>query len=322
MLACFWLAGCGRYTEFELPSPPGQGGCYRRLNLESQPVLARGAPGEWDSVDTLNPAIAKRGSNYFNCYSGFDGRVWRTGLATSEDGLRWRKYGSILSPDPQTWEGGYIAANGALVDTGNEFLYWYQAGPKGRPRIGLARSTDARIWRKHGAAVLGTGPRGAWDEVAVADPYVIRVGGAFYVFYLGQDRARRQRLGVARSPDGVDWEKLRTNPILELGDAGSFDESGLGEPAVWAAGGYYWMLYSGRDRAEQRRLGLARSRNGVTWRKMPLEMTGAAAWNTRVICDPEIELSVGGVRVWFGGGDRASPDENLSGQIGAGTLGQ
>ena len=98
---------------------------------------------------------------------------------------------------------------------------------------------------------------------ASADPYVIRIGQRYYMFYLGMDRARRQRLGVAVSDDGVSWSKLRRNPILELGEYGAFDENGLGEPAVWSAHGYYWMLYTGRDRGEMRRLGLARSRNGV-----------------------------------------------------------
>ena len=44
------------------------------------------------------------------------------------------------------------------------------------------------------------------------------------MFYLGEDRAGRQRLGVARSLDGEHWQKLRSNPILEAGKYGSFDE--------------------------------------------------------------------------------------------------
>ena len=61
-----------------------------------------------------------------------------------------------------------------------------------------------------------------------------------------------QRLGLARSRDGVAWEKLRS-PILE-GAPGAFDEE-LGEPAVWTSGGAWWMLYTGRAHDEQRRIG-------------------------------------------------------------------
>ena len=120
--------------------------------------------------------------------------------------------------------------------------------------------------------------------------------------------------------DGVDWQKLRSNPILELGRSGSFDEMGLGEPAVWIAHGYYWMLYTGRDAQQNRRLGMARSTDGVRWEKLPGVFQGSQAWDSRVVCDPTIELLAGRLAVWFGGGDRPSPDENLNGQIGVATL--
>ncbi len=166
------------------------------------------------------------------------------------------------------------------------------------------------------------GPRGAFDERGAADPYVIRAGEWFYLFYTGLDRARRQALGVARSRDGEQWEKLRTNPILEPGGTGSFDENGLGEPAVWSSGGEWWMLYTGRAINEQRRMGLAKSADGVHWERDASfgVISGEQAWDREVVCDPAVELAPEGIRVWFGGGDVASPDQNLHGQIGAGWL--
>ena len=227
------------------------------------PVLARGGTNEWDSTDVLNPSVLRFGDRYLNLYSGFDGKTWRTGIAESPDGIGWTKRGPILSPEG--WEGTYIAANGSALEFQGELLYWYQAGDL--PRIALATSRDGKTWVRRGEAVVPLGPRGSFDEMGVADPNVIRRGEDFYLFYLGQDRARRQRLGVARSRDGVVWEKLRTNPVLELGAAGSFDENGLGEPAVWTSGGSYWMLYTGRDRGRHRRMGLARSADGVRWER-------------------------------------------------------
>ena len=143
----------------------------------------------------------------------------------------------------------------------------------------------------------------------------------FYMYYLGQDRAGRQQLGVARSADGVRWEKLRSNPILAGGATGAFDEE-LGEPAVWNSGGWWWMLYTGRAHDERRSLGLARSRNGVTWAKVPeFRIEGDQPWNSKILADPTVEpQSDATIRVWFGGGDVASPDQNLNGQIGVGIL--
>jgi predicted GH43/DUF377 family glycosyl hydrolase len=323
LLGLLALSGCGRYADFRLPAVSG-GDPNMTFALEAQPEPVLTAGDAWESHDVLNPSVISRpgSAGLLNFYSGFDGRAWRTGLASSDDGTHWQKQGVILSPDPQTWEGSYIAANGSALFYEDQFWYWYQAGPREKPRIGLARAVDTnrRHWRKEPKPVVEPGPYGSWDEYGVADPYVVHIEPYFYLFYLGQDRARRQRLGVARSNDGVRWEKLRANPVLEPGDAGAFDENGLGEPAVWNSHGFYWMLYTGRDTSENRRLGLARSIDGVHWRKLPVVLGGGQPWNSKVVCDPTVEVAGGIIRVWFGGGDVASPDENLHGQIGLATL--
>ena len=321
IFVCLFAAGCGRYADFTLPSPRESAHDVRyRVDSRPAPLLGRGAAGDWDSSDVLNPSVVLDRGVYYNLYSGFDGHTWRTGLATSRDGIAWTKEGEVLAPDSSTWEGNYIAANGSALVRNGEFLYWYQAGSP--PRIGMARSPDARPWTKLAKPVLGLGPRGSWDEEGVADPDVAAFGDSLYLFYLGQDRARRQRLGIAVSNDGAHWTKLRSNPILELGDAQTFDENGLGEPAVWAVGGWYWMLYTGRSRAEHRAIGLARSRDGIHWNRVSAQpiFTGREAWNSAVVCDPSIEVQGSSVRVWYGGGDIPHPDERLNGQIGLFTL--
>jgi predicted GH43/DUF377 family glycosyl hydrolase len=314
-------AGCGRYAEFRLPEA-GAGAGERRWTwtAENNPQIARG-----DQVDVLNPVVVEHAGQYWNFYSAFDGKTWHTALATSADGKGWTKVsGKVLSPDPATWEGNYIAANGDVVRVKDEFWMWYQAGPMGKTRIGLAKSKDGRTWVKHPEPVLEQGPRGAWDEISLGDADVYESGGVLYLFYLGEDRARRQRLGVARSTDGIRWEKLRGNPVLELGKPGEFDEQGLGEPNVWRPGagkGEYWMLYTGRDRKEIRRMGLARSRDGVKWEKVSEPViAGQQWWNNKVVCDGSVIANSDAVRVWYGGGTVAHPAERINGQIGYGEL--
>ncbi len=289
-------SSCGRYANFALP-PPDAAGPKGPFHWEesAEPVLSR---GDWDSGDVLNPSVIRYRGEYWNYYSGYDGATWNTGLATSSDGIHWTKQGKILGPD---------AGNGSALVVGDRILYWYQTGSP------VQIALDKGI-------VLKTGPRGSWDEMGVADPYVIERNGELYLYYLGMDRARRQRLGVARSRDGVVWEKLIANPIMELGDSGTFDEIGLGEPAVWSSGGSYWMLYTGRARGERRRIGLAKSPDGIHWSREPLVIEGSSDWDRAVVCDPTVEVLPEGVRVWFGGGDVPRPDQGLHGQIGVGTL--
>jgi predicted GH43/DUF377 family glycosyl hydrolase len=311
-LLALFFSSCARYANFTLPPViGGDPNLTFRLVEQPAPVI----PHE-QFTDALNPSVALP----FNLYSVFDGKAWHTALATTSDGRRWQPQGIVLSPDPHTWEGDYIAANGSLLRHTGRLWYWYQAGPRGGHRIGLARSTDAKSWRKEPVPVLDHGPVGAWDERVVADPYVFRLDPYFYLYYLGQDRAARQRLGVARSTDGLHWEKLRSNPILELGAPGTFDEAGLGEPAVWQSHAFYWMLYTGRDIHEYRRLGLARSSDGVHWTRLPAVFAGTSPWDSKVICDPTVVVEGDRILVWFGGGDVPSPDENLHGQIGFATL--
>lgn len=321
-LVALLLSGCGKYGDFRLPAAAGQEREVRwSWTAEPEPVVGRGEAGGFDSVDALNPSIARAGGRYWNAYSGWDGKTWRTGLAESLDGRKWEKKGPFLQPGPAAWEGGYIAANGSLLVAGGTYSYWYQAGNP--PQIGLARAAAPDRWEKHPAPVLEAGPRGSWDERGVADPYVMQAGGRLYMYFLGQDRARRQRLGVAVSEDGVKWVKSLANPILELGAPGAFDEVGLGEPAVWGQFGKWWMLYTGRDKKEWRRMGLAVSVDGVKWKRVEERalVDVGEGWNSRVVCDAEVEVQGDGrVRVWFGGGDRPEPAENLHGQIGIGEL--
>jgi sucrose-6-phosphate hydrolase SacC (GH32 family) len=303
-VALFALAtGCGKYANFTLPEVSG-GDPSRsfRFIAEPDPVITRG-----EFQDVLNPSVVGR----VNLYSVYDGQ-WHTALATTEDGVHWRTQGIVLRAAP----GSYIAANGSALSYKGQFWYWYETGAKDRLRISLARSADARAWQTVAAPVLDVGPVGAWDERAVADPYVVRIEPYFYLYYLGQDRAVRQRIGVARSGDGVHWEKLRANPVVEMDE----DERGIGEPAVWQSHGYYWMLYTVRDFAENRYLRLARSTDGVHWTKLAARYKGTQAWNSKVICDPTVVVDGERILVWFGGGDTASPDENLHGQIGFATL--
>jgi len=186
----------------------------------------------------------------------------------------------------------------------------------------LARSEDGINWRKEPRPVIDEGPRGSWDERGVADPYVLKLGSEFYIYYLGQNRARQQQIGLARSSDGVHWTKLRTNPVMEapLSGGGQADRGGLGEAAVWEWKGWYWMLYTGRNDTEQRALLEARSHDGTHWERIGEPIRGTEAWDREVLCDATVLVDGERTLLWFGGGDKPRPAEHLDGQIGTGVI--
>ena len=303
---CCGLTGCGRYADFTLPVVEAKETAWPKLVMQPEPVIKRG-----DAADVLNPSVAEVNGELLNFYSVYDGKSWKTALAKSTDGVHWGTADYVLTPDAKTWEGSYIAANGTDAYLNGKGFHWYVAGPENRTRIGFAETRQP---------VLSPGPRGSFDESAVADPYVIRVANTWYMYYLGQDRARRQQIGLARSNDGLVWTKLRSNPVLAMAEPGGMDDRGLGEPAVWQWKGSYWMLFTGRDAKENRTLGLAKSADGVKWTRSAEVFRGDQPWDSKVLCDPSVLVQNGKVRVWFGGGDAASPDQNLHGQIGIGEL--
>jgi predicted GH43/DUF377 family glycosyl hydrolase len=317
-----WLAGCGHYGEFTLPLLDGSAPAPLKVTLEAQPVMSPDVKG-WDSAEVLNPSVVAHDQQYWNFYSGYNGKIWQTGVATSADGIAWTRKGLAVSPDANGWGRGYIAANGSALWRNGEFLIWYEAGEhEGEKRIGLARSTDGVHFRKEAKPVLDVGPYESWDERDVADPYVIEVGEWLYMYYLGQDRARRQRIGVARSQDGMNWEKLRSNPVVEMAQPGSggVDEGGAGEPAVFVWKGHYRMLITGTDAKQHRHLSALWSNDGVHWTREAAVISGEQAWDAIVVCDPTVVVEETGVRLWFGGGDTTRPDEGLHGQIGVGRV--
>lgn len=297
-------------------------------DIRKEPVLRRGAAGSWDAGDVLNPSVVKFNGKYFNYYSGYDGKVWRTGVATSDDGVSWEKYpgNPVMEPDASSWDQKYIAANGgAVVFKGKVYYAYHGMDAKGVTRIGLAVSTDGFSFKKNPKPVLSPTNDGSWESTAVADPYLLVHEGSLYLYYLGNNGALIQRMGVAKSTDGITWARSNANPIFDVGAQGAFDENGLGEPSVAYQYPYFYMLYTGRAASEYRNVGYAVSLDGVQWRKISsaglMDASKIGPWASKVICDTTFYPANGGKwNVWFGGGSVADPAQNIEGEIGMFTV--
>lgn len=298
-----------------------------KVSKHDDPVLQRGQSGEWDSVDLLNPSVIKKGNTYYNYYSGYNGEVWQTGLATSNDGTHWTKYENnpvLKLSDKGEWDDSYIAANGSAIEVNNKVFYYFQgvSSTDNKASIGLATSNDWFNFEKEANPVLTVGSDHTWDSKGVADPYVIKYKDYYYMYYLGMDEMNVQRLGVARSKDGVVWEKSTANPILDVGTKGSFDENGLGEPSVFYNTPYFYMIYTGRDAGEKRDIGLAVSLDGVHWKKQNYNglftERKSGTWDDSVICDTTLVFDDddNSLLMWYGGGNKPLPAQGLNGAVG------
>lgn len=121
--------------------------------IDDAPILKRGLTNEFDSVDLLNPSIVNYNDMLYNYYSGFDGSVWRTGLAISKTGDEWIKKGIVLDLSEDKWDEEYIVANGSALQFNNKIYYFYQ-GHDDTSKIGLAISDNGENFVKTERPIL------------------------------------------------------------------------------------------------------------------------------------------------------------------------
>jgi hypothetical protein len=103
---------------------------------------------------------------------------------------------------------------------------WYSGGERYEPdAIGYATSPDGVRWRRVAdVPVLGPDPAIRWECDRVAGAHVFVHDGFFYAAYIGFSNGfEDSAIGIARSPDGVHWERHADNPVITRGAAGEFD---------------------------------------------------------------------------------------------------
>jgi predicted GH43/DUF377 family glycosyl hydrolase len=134
----------------------------------------------------------------------------------------------------------------------------------------LARNT---WWIRSGAApVLPPGPA-AFDAGCCMNPWVIRIGDTYHLYYGGADADGFRRICLATAPVAQPDQFTRLGPVLDTGAPGSFDARWVVLPHVVEMEPGLWHLYytancgKGEGLAAFPGLGLAVSRDGKTWEK-------------------------------------------------------
>lgn len=120
--------------------------------------------------------------------------------------------------------------------------------------------------------VLPPGKQG-FDVGCCMNPFVVRKGDEYWLFYAGADKEGRRRICLATTPvdDLTAWK--RHGPLFDLGGKGAFDEVWCVLPCVHRVGKRWHLYYTGRSADPGvglqafRGIGLAISNDLKDWKK-------------------------------------------------------
>ncbi|MDG4793057.1 phosphotransferase [Micromonospora sp. WMMD1082] len=156
---------------------------------------------------------------------------------------------------------GVDAVPGAsLASDGEDLHVWFSGvSAEGHRRLHHAVSADSGATWSPPNTVVGLEPLAGQG----LSPSVLRRRDGWWMWYVSHD-SRGRRVFVARSDDGLVWQRLGV--ALDHGEPGSADADGVDCPAVvGTSGGSLVMAYGA---GSSRSVAAAVSRDGVTWRKL------------------------------------------------------
>lgn len=146
--------------------------------------------------------------------------------AESADGLNWTPYAS--NPLLPTHSRCSVLKVG-----GTFYIYTESAGNA----LDCYTSADGVTLVLAQADVIPAGSPGDWDDFGVANSHIWREDAShWFALYESRHGADTWKIGLATSPDGLNWTKYGSNPVMSLGVAGM-----IGGPWVWKApDNTYW----------------------------------------------------------------------------------
>lgn len=88
---------------------------------------------------------------------------------------------------------------------------------------------------------------GDFDVSCCMNPFVLRQGDDYYLFYAGGDKNGHRRICLAIAPvnDLTKWKRL--GPLFDNGGTGSFDKNWCVLPCVHRIGGKWHLYYTGNS---------------------------------------------------------------------------
>ncbi|MEQ8676681.1 MAG: SMP-30/gluconolactonase/LRE family protein [Aggregatilineales bacterium] len=211
-------------------------------------------------------------SNFFNNWPG----ETLTYYYTSTDGMTWNRAQEepLFTIDDVPLQGRGALVLSGFVEADGTWVLYYHTFTSGSSQGFIGRATASSPtgdWVFDDTPALSPGGEGEWDDLQVMRVNVIPTDDGYVMYYAGVN-AEGSQIGMARSEDGINWEKYddpatteapyaESDPILS--PVVEWEENWLGRPEVVLTEDGWVMLYEGGPRGSK--TGIAISEDGVNF---------------------------------------------------------
>ena len=234
--------------DFVIPANPGMAG-FETVQGTDVPTVYQ-VPGD---------------EAWYMSFIGFDGQGYQSFVAKSMDLLHWQPLGLAMGygPEGEFDHGGCVI--GAFLYQSYDLKaprvlkqhrgkYWTlygayprQGGYELRPGYeGVACSDDGLRWqRAQGKYILSVHEPdcGLWEKDCIYQPWLLEEDGQYFNVYNAANGGFEQ-MGLATSPDLLNWTRYPGNPVLR-NRAGGYDEGFCSDGKVFRDGDHWVMFYFG-----------------------------------------------------------------------------
>jgi hypothetical protein len=223
------------------------------------PVFTAGEPDEWDARIRERGWILKTDGRWWMWYTGYDGKrngIMSLGLATSADGVHWKRHpANPLTHDLWVEDMMVVRHDGT-----------FQMFAEGRgDRAHRLTSKDGIHWTPAGQLDVRQVKGQPIEEGPYGTPTAFVEDGTWYLFY------ERRDLGIwlATSRDLKVWKNVQDDPVMVPGPQ-LFDRDLIACNQVFKYDGHYYASLHGASKNAEPRFwasGIAVSDDLIHWKK-------------------------------------------------------
>jgi predicted GH43/DUF377 family glycosyl hydrolase len=227
------------------------------------PVLTQGS--NFDDRYMWGGTVIRDGNLYRLYFGGYSSltQKWSVGMATSTDRIHWSKLASpvLTGGGTGSWDVNGVSQPCVVKESEGQYKMWYGGSTnQSTTAIGFATSTDGVVWEKYsGNPILVPSSNLPWESYLLSDPRVVKVGSTYHMFYFGANNSSLYQIGYASSENGTQWERYSGNPVIRVGESGSWDDYTLSAHWVMWKDSSFMVWYAGRTSEGIFQLGYATS---------------------------------------------------------------